>query len=67
MPPGSLADAAGSTPVAGAWTALLEDAIGASVALDEVSVALAVSLRTAATNYEQTEAHATDSLEGGPR
>lgn len=65
LPPASLACAAASTPVEPAWTAFFEDAIGASAALEQVSAELAAGLRSAATNYEQTEAHATDSFPGG--
>lgn len=62
LPSAALAGAAAATPVAGAWTTFLEDAIGAAAALDEVSAALAGALRAAATNYQQTEGQATNSF-----
>jgi len=61
LPPASLAGAAAATPVAGAWTSFLEDAIGASAALELASVELAANLRAAATNYGHAEVQATDS------
>jgi hypothetical protein len=64
LPPASLEGAAASTPVAGAWTAFLEEAIGASAALDEAGIGLGAALRAAATNYERTETQATDGYEG---
>ena len=67
LPSASLGDAAASTPVAGPWAAFIEDAIGAAAALDTASVVLSAALRDAATNYEQTETHATDSLGDRPR
>jgi hypothetical protein len=67
LPSASLAGAAASTPVDGSWMTFLEDAIGASAALDELAVGLAGALRQAATNYEQTEVHATDGFEDGQR
>jgi len=65
LPSASLAGAAASTPVAGAWAAFLEDAIGASAALDEAYVELAAALRTAGGNYRHTETHTTDGFDAG--
>ena len=62
LPPASLADAASSTPIASAWTTFFEQAVGASAALDEVSLELAAGLRSAATNYQGTETRATESF-----
>ncbi len=64
LPSAPLASAAASTPVASAWTAFFTEAVGASAALDEVSVELAAGLRVAATNYQQTETHAAESFRG---
>jgi hypothetical protein len=63
LPSASLAGAAGSTPVAGAWSAFLADAIAASAALDEVSNDLAGALRVAAGNYEQSDVISAHGLE----
>jgi hypothetical protein len=65
LPSASLAGAAASTPIAAAWTAFLEDAIGASAALDEVYVELSAALRAAGRNYQRSETQATDGFEGG--
>jgi hypothetical protein len=65
LPSASLAGAAASTPVAASWTTFLEDAIGASAALDEASAGLAAALRAAAGNYERTEGSATASFQDG--
>jgi len=67
LPSASLAGAAASTPISGAWTAFLEDAIGASAALDEAGIGLGAALRAAATNYEQTETQTTDDYGPGHR
>jgi hypothetical protein len=64
LPPASLGSAAASTPVESAWTTFFADAIGASAALDEVSIELAGGLRAAATNYQGTESRATQSFRG---
>lgn len=65
LPPGSLAGAAASTPIAPAWTTFLEKAIAASIALDQVSIELASGLRTAGTNYQRTETGTAGSFGGG--
>jgi hypothetical protein len=67
LPPASLAGAAAATPVEGAWTSFLEDAIGASAALDLASAELAGNLRAAATNYGHTEVQAQGSFGEGHR
>jgi Excreted virulence factor EspC, type VII ESX diderm len=65
LPPASMAGAAASTPVDGAWAAFFSAALGAAVALDGVSADLANGMRTAASNYSQTEMRNTQDLGGG--
>ncbi|HTX32137.1 MAG TPA: hypothetical protein VMD09_12180 [Solirubrobacteraceae bacterium] len=64
LPAGALAGAAAATPIEGAWAAFLEKAIGASIALDQVSSELAAGLRVAGGNYQRTETGAADSFGG---
>jgi hypothetical protein len=56
----------GSTPVDGAWSALIQNATAATVVLDEVAGDLASALRSAAGGYAGTEANITGSLEARP-
>lgn len=65
LPPGSIAGAAASTPVEGAWSSFFSVALGAAVALDGVSADLANGMRSAAANYTQTETRNADNLSGG--
>jgi hypothetical protein len=65
LPPASIAGAAASTPVEGAWSRFFSVALGAAVALDGVSADLANGLRTAAGNYTQTETRNAVNLSGG--
>lgn len=55
LPPGSLAAAGASTPIAGAWTAFFSEALSTAVALDQASIDTAGALRLAAGNYNETE------------
>lgn len=65
LPPASMASAAASTPVDGAWSSLFTQALGAAIALDSISADLANGMRKAASNYSQTEARNTGNLSGG--
>lgn len=65
LPPASMAGAAASTPVDGAWSSFFAKAVGAAIALDGVSADLANGMRTAAANYTQTEATNTENFSGG--
>lgn len=65
LPPASMSSAAASTPVDGAWSSFFAAAVGAAITLDTVSADLANGMRTAASNYTQTEARNTGNLSGG--
>jgi hypothetical protein len=56
LPSGTLTNAAASTPVDGAWSTFLTDAIATAVALDQAAIDTAGALQLAAGNYGDTEA-----------
>ena len=64
LPPASMAGAAASTPVDGAWSRFFAEALGAAIALDGVSADLADGMRTAASNYTQTELRTAENYGG---
>lgn len=56
LPPGTLDTAASSTPVDGAWSLFVTDAISTAVALDQAAIDTAAALLRTAGNYNDTEA-----------
>jgi hypothetical protein len=56
VPAASMSGAAASTPVDGAWSSFLTDALATTVALDEASIDLAGALDLASGNYTSAEA-----------
>jgi hypothetical protein len=59
---GSMAGAAGSTPVAGAWDSFVDRAGAASIALDEAVAELANALATAGRAYARSDSTAATGL-----
>ena len=62
LPAASIGGAADETPLAGAWSSFVTDAITATTGLDTASIDLAGALRVAAGNYDHADSSSAQSL-----